>query len=105
MHETLIFILLIFLENGTGLGLLSAYSINIDSGYSHHDESSSDDERKLPKSTLDSEVANFLKEIDDLDATIPITNSKPKKKGNQNSAESSKSEDCDQNDFSKCIKM
>ena len=91
---------LFFVENGSGLGLLSAYSQNIDSGYSHHDDSDSDDENVLPKSTLDSKVANFLKEIDDLDATIPSA-SKVKKKEKPKVEKPSESLNSNSNEFSK----
>jgi len=63
------------------LGLLGSYGYDIDSGISHHDDDYSDnEEKKLPQSSLDSKVADFLKEIDDLDAAMPNTNVKPKKK-------------------------
>ena len=63
------------------MGLLGSYGYDIDSGISHHDDENSDDEEKrLPRSSLDSKVADFLKEIDDLDAAMPNTGTKPRKK-------------------------
>ena len=62
------------------MGLLGSYGYDINSGFIHDVSISGSEDRKLPRSSLDSKVADFLKEIDDLDASMPSTNVKLKKK-------------------------
>ena len=89
-------------ENGSGLGLLGSYGHDIDSGFSHREDDFSDDEKKLPQSTLDTKVADFLKEIDDLESAIPDTNPKVKKKEKvvEKTESSSNVNPTDSNEFS-----
>ena len=50
---------------GAGLGLLGTYADDSEDEVDEPEEN--DDEQKLPMSTLDSKVADFLKEINDLE--------------------------------------
>lgn len=53
-------------KTGAGLGLLGNYEDSDDEVESNSAEAA-DDEQNVPVSTLDSKVADFLKEINDLD--------------------------------------
>nr|CAB3246634.1 formin-binding protein 4-like [Phallusia mammillata] len=62
-------------KTGAGLGLLGNYDDSDD----EVENDDSDDEQNLPVSTLDSKVADFLKEINDLDTdTAPVAKKQSK---------------------------